>query len=205
MWGSRPNTRARSNKISTTNICSYSTGASRVFIFDHLARREPVNEQADGPNPPGATATRVHIDQSYLASRSRIPHHLPGEADRLLQTRHQIINVWRPIKRILKDSLAVADAHSVPESDLISVSLIWPNRKGETLTVLPNLQHQWYYLYGQKPEDVVLIKCYDSKLVGRARRAPHSAFSNPATEEEEDARESIENRALVFHEEQSAE
>jgi hypothetical protein len=146
----------------------------------------------------------VHIDQSYDAARSRVPHHLPAEADKLLKTRHQIINVWRPIKTILKDPLAVADAHSVPESDLVPVDLIYPDRRGETLTVRPNEAHKWYYLYGQTPSEVMLIKCYDSKLDGRARRIPHTAFVNPATVDEA-ARESIEVRALVFHENEVAE
>jgi len=147
---------------------------------------------------------RVHIDQSYSASKSRVPHHLPDEADRLLQTRYQIINVWRPIKKILKDPLAVADAHSVPESDLIPVGLIYPTRKGETLTVRPNPDHKWYFLYGQEPDEVTLIKCFDSKLDGRARRIPHTAFSN-AAHADDYARESIEVRTLVFHQDQPAE
>ena len=50
----------------------------------------------------------------------------------------------------------------------------------------------------------MLIKCFDSKLDGRARRVPHTAFVNPETETER-ARESIEVRALVFHEDQQAE
>lgn len=182
---------------------STSTGASCVFIFDHTIRRGSSDQRA-GPNPVRGPVNRVHIDQSYTASRSRVPHHIPDEADRLLTTRHQIINVWRPIKRILKDPLAVADAHSVPESDLVPVGLIYPNRKGETLAVLPNKDHKWYFMYGQRPEEVTLIKCYDSKLDGRARRVPHTAFSNPDTEGEE-ARESIEIRALVFHEDEPAE
>jgi hypothetical protein len=147
---------------------------------------------------------RVHIDQSYDAARTRVPHHLPEEADKLLSTRYQIINVWRPIKRILKDPLAVADAHSVPDSDLVVVDLIYPNRRGETYTVRPNPDHKWYFLYGQSPEEVTLIKCFDSKLDGRARRVPHTAFVNSETVNEE-ARESIEVRALVFHEDQPAE
>ena len=56
---------------------------------------------------------RVHIDQSYKAGFDRVRHHLPEEADQLLQGRSQIINVWRPIKPIFKDPLGVADARSV--------------------------------------------------------------------------------------------
>ena len=146
----------------------------------------------------------MHIDQSYSAAKSRVPHHLPEEADKLLSTRYQIINVWRPIRKILKDPLAVADASSVPDSDLVPVALIYPDRRGETLTVRSNEAHKWYYLHGQTPEEVMLIKCFDSKVDGRARRVPHTAFVNPEMADEE-ARESIEVRALVFHEDQEAE
>jgi hypothetical protein len=146
----------------------------------------------------------VHIDQSYSAARSRVPHHLPQHSESLLQTRHQIINVWRPIKPIARDPLAVADAYSVPESDLVPVALIYPNRRGETYTVKPNRNHKWFYLRGQTPEEVLLIKCFDSKVDGRARRVPHTAFVDESTAHER-GRESIEVRALVFHEDQAAE
>ncbi|EXJ89559.1 hypothetical protein A1O3_02626 [Capronia epimyces CBS 606.96] len=188
----------------TEQLLKDATGASRIFIFDHTVRRAPKDQR--GPTPAvnlRGPVNRVHIDQSYSAAKSRVPHHLPAEAEKLLTTRYQIINVWRPIKPILKDPLAVADAHSVPDSDLVGVGLIYPDRRGETYTVRPNPEHKWYYLYGQTPEEVLLIKCFDSKLDGRARRVPHTAFVNPDTVDEY-PRESIEVRALVFHEDQPA-
>ncbi|KAL9617853.1 MAG: hypothetical protein Q9160_007403 [Pyrenula sp. 1 TL-2023] len=203
----------------TEQLLKDATGASRVYIFDHTIRRaeidaraQPSNTTNDGnqdtPEPKPITlrgpVNRVHIDQSYKAARSRVPHHLPELADTLLQTRHQIINVWRPIKPIARDPLAVAEAHSVPDSDLVTVGLIYPTRKGETYTVRPNSNHKWFYLRGQTPEEVMLIKCYDSKLDGRARRVPHTAFVDESTKNEV-GRESIEVRCLVFHEDQVAE
>lgn len=98
----------------------------------------------------------------------------------------------------MKDPLAVADAHSVPDTDLVGIKLIYPNREGETYSVKPNPDIKWYYRYGQTPDLVTLIKCFDSKTDGRARRVPHTAFENPETVGEA-ARESIEVRALVFH------
>jgi len=54
-----------------------------------------------------------------------------------------------------------------------------------------------------KPEEVLLLKCYDSIQDGKtARRVPHSAFSNPATKDDVN-RESIEVRCLVFYEDNS--
>lgn len=173
------------------------TGASRIFIFDHTIRRNHQDVRSPSVSLRGPVQ-RVHIDQSYEASKNRVSYHLPEDAPRLLQGRYQIINVWRPIKSIYKDPLAVADAHTVPDSDLIPVKLIYPDREGETYTVRPNPAHKWYFRYGQTPEMVTLIKCFDSKTDGRARRVPHSAFVNPETEDHP-GRESIEVRALVFH------
>lgn len=78
------------------------------------------------------------------------------------------------------------------------MQLIYPDRVGETLSVRPNEKHKWYYLEGQRPEETLLIKCFDSEVDGRARRAPHSAFTLEGREGEAE-RESIEVRALVFH------
>ncbi|KAK4126858.1 hypothetical protein N657DRAFT_640720 [Parathielavia appendiculata] len=171
------------------------TGAVRVFVFDHTIRR-----QKDPAKPDAAfrgPVRSVHIDQSYSASVERVRYHLPDEAEQLLQKRFQIINVWRPIKTILKDPLAVADAHSVAESDLVGAALVYPHRRGETYVVKPNPNHRWYFKYAQRPDEVTLIKCYDS-LSSVARRIPHSAFVDPA-EEDKEPRESIEVRTLVFY------
>jgi hypothetical protein len=140
----------------------------------------------------------VHIDQSYAAAPNRVTYHLPDEASTLLAGRFQIINVWRPIRTVLKDPLGVADANSVDDKDLVPIKLIYPNREGETLSVRAAPGHKWHYLFKQTPEEVLLIKCFDSKVDGRARRVPHTAFVDEEFEGES-KRESIEVRALVFH------
>lgn len=75
--------------------------------------------------------------------------------------------------------MAVADSHSVPDSDLVGTALIYPDRRGETYSVKPNPNHEWYFKYGQTPSEVTLIKCYDNLNDGRAKRVPHTAFTNP--------------------------
>ncbi|KAL2825085.1 amino acid permease-domain-containing protein [Aspergillus cavernicola] len=181
----------------TEQLLKDATGATKIFIFDHTIRRAPRDNRTT-ETPLRGPVQRVHIDQSYSASTNRVKHHLPADSPTLLKGRYQIINVWRPIKPILKDPLAVADAHTVPESDLVPIKLIYPDREGETLGVRANPDVKWYYRFGQTPDLVTLIKCFDSKVDGRARRVPHSAFVNPETEGDI-ARESIEVRALVFH------
>lgn len=182
----------------TERLLRDATGASKVFIFDHTVRRQPPGQDKDraarGP------VQRVHIDQSYDAALSRVRYHLPDEADALLKGRVQIINVWRPIRTIERDPLAVAEADSVPDSDLVVTELIYPDRRGETYSVRHNASHKWVYRSGLSPEQVLLIKCFDSKKDGRARRVPHTAFEDTGARKDAPARESIEVRALVFHE-----
>jgi hypothetical protein len=110
-----------------------------------------------------------HIDQSYKAGPERVTRHLPAEAETLLRGRYQVINVWRPIKQILKDPLGVAEANSVLDEELIFIKLIYPDREGETYLVRAGPARKWHYLNKQTPEEVLLIKCFDSKTdkVGR--------------------------------------
>ncbi|KAI0156072.1 hypothetical protein BJ166DRAFT_350335 [Pestalotiopsis sp. NC0098] len=185
----------------TEQLLKDATGASRIFIFDHTIRRPDLSEDKSTPAAKlRGPVQHVHIDQTYEASLTRVPHHLPEEAPELLKGRVQIINVWRPIKKILRDPLALAEANSVAEEDLVPLGLIYPDRNGGTYAVLPNEKHQWYFKYGITPEEVILIKCFDSKTDGRARRVPHSAFVDSGADDDLPARESIEIRALVFHE-----
>jgi len=183
----------------TEQLLKDATGASRIFIFDHTIRRQSPSAGAGSAKNRGPVQ-RVHIDQSYSAALSRVPHHLPADAAELVKGRVQIINVWRPIKTVQRDPLAVAEAHSVPDSDLVVTELIYPDRRGETLAVKPNDAHRWHYKSGLTPAEVILIKCFDSKTDGRARRVPHTAFVDPGAPADAPTRESIEVRALVFHE-----
>jgi hypothetical protein len=86
----------------------------------------------------------------------------------------------------------------VEEEDLVPVALVYPDRRGETFAVLPNERHRWFYKSELSPEEVILIKCFDSDE-GVARRIPHTAFEVPGQEKIEEARESIEARCLVFY------
>lgn len=105
--------------------------------------------------------------------------------------------VWRPLKTVFKDPLAVADSNSVPDADLVPAYVIYPDHQKEFFTVLPNPAHRWYFKYRQRPEETMFIKIYDTDN-SVARRVPHSAFSDPDEEDKED-RESIEVRTLVFY------
>jgi hypothetical protein len=175
------------------------TGADRVFVFDHTVRKrvEGVPDRDGGLRQPVA---RVHVDHTEKSGPQRVRDLLPDEAEQLLKGRVQIINLWRPIRGPLLDSpLAVCDARTVKPEDLVASDLVYPNRVGETYAVKFNPDHQWFYAPSMSVDEVLLLKCFDSKTDGRARFAPHSAFADPTTPPDAPPRESIELRTLVFH------
>jgi hypothetical protein len=145
------------------------TGADRVFVFDHTVRK-------------------------------RVRDLIPDEADELLKGRVQIINLWRPIRGPLQDApLAVCDARTVKFDELVGSDLVYPNRVGETYAVKYSPEHRWFYVPEMTADEILLLKCFDSKTDGRARFAPHTAFVDPTTPANAAPRESIELRTLVFH------
>jgi hypothetical protein len=176
------------------------TGADRVLIFDNTVRRRvpgAVDRWADGPRQP---VPRVHVDHTAKSGPQRVRDLLPDEADELLRGRVQIINVWRPIRGPLLDTpLAVCDASSVRPDQLIPSDLVYKHRVGETYSVTFDPRHRWFYVPEMETDEALLLKCYDSETGGRARFAPHTAFSDPTTPAGAPPRESIEIRALVFH------
>ena len=107
--------------------------------------------------------------------------------------------VWRPLKTVCKDPIAVADAASVPDTDLVAAAIIHKEtgHRLESWAIKPNPAHRWYFKYAQRPDEVLLIKCFDSDA-SVARRAPHCAVEDP-DETASECRESIEVRCLVFY------
>ena len=175
------------------------TGASRVFIFDHTLRRHipGAEDNREGVRQP---ARRVHVDHTARSGPQRVRDLIPEDAEALLRGRVQIINLWRPIRGPVLDApLALADASSVGRKDLVPSDLVYRNRIGETYAVTHDPRHRWFYLSRMQPDEAFLIKCYDSKTDGRARFAPHTAFTDPTAPANAPPRESIELRTLVFH------
>jgi hypothetical protein len=167
-------------------------GASRVVVFDHNVRN---GARADLPQP----SRRVHNDHTLNSAPRRVRDHLGADADELLKHRFGIINVWRPLRGPVLDSpLALCDAQSFSDDDLIASDLVYPHVRGETSSVEYKPGHRWYYLSEQQPDEVVLIRVHDSANDGRARLSFHTSFDNPLAPPDAPPRESIEVRSLVF-------
>lgn len=176
------------------------TGASRVFVFDHTVRRRLAGVADRAAGAPRQPVGRVHVDHTDQSGPQRIRDFLGDQAADLLRGRAQVINIWRPIRGPLRDApLAVCDAGSVAADDLIASDLVYRNRVGETYSVRYRPDHRWFYVPEMRGDEILLLKCYDSVKDGRARFAPHTAFTDPTAPDDVLPRESIELRTFVFH------
>jgi hypothetical protein len=173
------------------------TGAIRVYVFDHNVRCRPMAQR--GENGAREPVKFAHNDYTLKSGPQRIRDLLPAEADNLLKRRFAEFNVWRPIRGPVEESpLAVCDASSMKLQDFIPTDLKYRDRTGEVYSVVFNPNHRWFYFPQMEPDEVLLLKCYDSADDGRARFTAHTGIDDPTSPEDAAPRESIEVRTLVF-------
>ena len=95
--------------------------------------------------------------------------------------------------------LALCDASTQQDGDLLRMNLNYPDRTGEIFVLRHSPLHRWVYFPQMEAHQALLLKTYDSETDGRARFMGHSAFEDPTTPPGAPRRESIEVRTLVFH------
>ena len=174
------------------------TGASHVVVFDNT-RRSDATEIRGARNVREPSAV-IHNDYSDASALRRARDVLSDqEADARLQHRFAIVNVWRSIAgAVLTTPLAICDARTIRDADLVASERRAKDRIGELQLVIHNPDHRWYWFSAMTPDEAVLIKTFDSSLDGQARRAIHTAFVNPDAPADAAPRESIETRVLVL-------
>lgn len=181
------------------------TGAVAVIAFDH-------NVRSAARAARGEPGVRVPVDQIHNdyteesgPKRKREILDAAGQAD-LLDRRVAFVNLWRPIVGPIQDNaLALCDAGSVAAQDLVTThihhfgedNLKEPRHRGQIYSVRHNPKHRWFYVSDMGRDEVLLLKCYDSRADGRARFMPHTGFPLPNCPANFVPRESIEVRTLV--------
>jgi len=185
------------------------TGAAAVIVFDHNVRSAV--RAARGQLGVRVPVDQVHNDYTEHSGPKRKREILEAAGRSDLADRHvAFVNLWRPIVGpVLDNPLAVCEAHSVAPADLVATDILHfgehdlavPRHSGQIYSVRHNPEHRWFYFSKMRPDEVLLLKCYDSRVDGRARFMPHTGFNNPACPSEFVPRESIEARTLVVFDE----
>ncbi len=174
------------------------TGASRVVIFDHTLRADSksVREKRKIREPSGT----VHNDYTEASATQRVRDLFSSsESQCLLNKRFAIINAWRSINGPVETApLTVCDARSLAPKDLITTERRGRDRIGETYRIAYNPKQRWLYFPSMRPEEVLLIKCWDSDENVGARFSAHTSFQDSRSPVHAKPRESIESRAFAF-------
>ncbi|MGJ7552471.1 CmcJ/NvfI family oxidoreductase [Variovorax sp. RB3P1] len=167
------------------------TGAEKIVVFDHTLRDSA--QGARGTPDLREPVRRVHNDQTPASAVRRVRDHLPAEeAEARLKHRFAVVNLWRPLATVERLPLALCDARTISPNDLV-----YPDKVGETCSFTWNPNHRWYWFPRLRPDEVLLLKIFDSRE-DVARFTAHTAFEDPNGAREAPARRSIELRALVF-------
>lgn len=206
------------------------TGASLVAAFDHNVRSESgraSGRKIRGGNAVQGPAALVHGDYTAESAPRRLkllgeqpkindalrpllgekPLLEPAVVDAALEgsRRYAFVNVWRPISLVETKPLACADASTVRPDELVVFQIVYADRVGENYFAKWQPEHEWYYFPQMTPDEVMLIKQWDSggDLAMKAGRgtstfALHSAFADPTSPAGAKDRESIEVRCVLI-------
>jgi hypothetical protein len=174
------------------------TGADKVVSFGPILRTNASG--AHGHNQP---AHGAHVDYGARTVADFTRDLLPeDEAERRLQKRHMLINVWRPIVMVESAPLAVCDASTVRREDLFDSEVVGGlgdfNRRslwGFNLAWTPD--HRWYWVPHMQPWEALAFKLFDSDPHA-VQLTAHSAFEDPNTPPDAAPRQSVEVRTIAY-------
>ncbi len=125
----------------------------------------------------------------------------PEEAERRLQGRIVLINLWRPLETVESAPLAVCDASTVKRRDLVygaiggKAATGVPNSAGWNLAYNP--EHRWCWLPRMTPDEILVFKLCDTDE-HRVQWGAHTAFDDPTSPPDAAPRRSLELRTLAF-------
>jgi len=175
--------------------------ASQILIFDHTRRSSSASVRAS-KNIREASSV-IHNDYSAQSGFIRLQDYLKSTGNThsqdLLKQDFAIINVWRSTNgTIVNHPLAMCDASSVPESDLVPVKREGKERMGELQLMLHADSHRWHYFPNMTGSEALVFKTFDSRTDGRTRFTAHTSIEDPSAPDNAPPRESIETRCFVF-------
>ena len=199
----------------------------RAIVFDHTirsrARKAKGEKETNGENV-GGYAAAAHNDNTSNSAKNRVrlltkakeaggsltlsdPPLTGQEAEKIVSGRFGLFNVWRHFRKdypVLDYPLAVLDAQSARPEDFLSSQYIYPDRVGETASVVLNPEHRWIFYSEMRHNEALIFKVFDSASelgMCTAEQCPpntaHTSFRLPGSDDATPPRESIECRVLV--------
>ncbi len=110
------------------------TGARQVAVFDHTLRKRMSRDLKDQTVIQRPAVMLVHSDYTPRSGPQRVRDVMGEEAEGLLGRRVAFYNVWKPLYETVEElPLALCDATSAEDADLVQMNLRYRERTGEIL------------------------------------------------------------------------
>jgi hypothetical protein len=182
-------------------------------VFDKDYQGDRSEDQAG--KDPGVTnyIFRVHNDLNDNSGRVRCrelllnnlrnfgreQHYSEAEVDAKMSRRFMSINLAKPMETIGQYPFVLCAWPSFAKQPYINNYRIYDDRVGETTRFTYSPDHEWYWFPQQKPNEVSMLKCYDSVTDGSVSRwSFHSAAYDHTAPADAPCRKNIVVRTFVF-------
>ena len=183
-----------------------------VFDKDYAGDR---TEDQDNKNP-GVNANYANIVHNDLNDNSgrvrcrelliknlrnfgRTQHYTEQEADRKMSRRFMSINLAKPMETVEQYPFVLCAWPSFADQAYITNYRIYDDRVGETTRFTHRPDHEWYWFPQQKPNEVSMLKCYDSVTDGSVSRwSFHTACIDHTAPADARCRKNVVVRSFVF-------
>lgn len=183
-------------------------------VFDKDYEGDRTEDQAKkNPGVNAAYANLVHNDLNDNSGRVRCrelltknlrnfgreQHYSEAQADAKMSRRFLSINLAKPMETVEQNPFVLCAWPSFADQPYINNYRIYDDRVGETTRFTYRPEHEWYWFPQQRPNEVSMLKCYDSVTDGSVSRwSFHTACIDHTAPEDARCRKNVVVRAFVF-------
>jgi hypothetical protein len=200
-------------------LLGFFPGATDALVYNHdvfdrdYAGDRTEDQAAKNPGVNAQYANIVHNDLNDNSGRlrcrelltrnlrnfGRTQHYTEAEADRKMSRRFMSINLAKPMETVEQFPFILCAWPSFADQPYITNYRIYDDRVGETTRFTYRPDHEWYWFPQQKPNEVSMLKCYDSVTNGSVSRwSFHTACIDPTAPGDARCRKNVVVRSFVF-------
>jgi hypothetical protein len=200
-------------------LLEFFPGATDALVYNHdvfdKSYDGDVVEDQDNKDPGVNTryANLVHNDLNDNSGRVRCRelltrnlrnfgrerHYTEAEADAKMSRRFMSINLAKPMDTVRQNPFVLCAWPSFADQPYINNYRIYDDRVGETTRFTHRPDHEWYWFPHQQPNEVSMLKCYDSVTDGSVSRwSFHTACIDPTAPADAPCRKNVVVRSYVF-------
>ncbi|HEY6598334.1 MAG TPA: CmcJ/NvfI family oxidoreductase [Pseudomonadales bacterium] len=134
-----------------------------------------------------------------LRNFGREQRYTEADADAKMSRRFMSINLAKPMETVRQNPFVLCAWPSFADQPYITNYRVYDDRVGETTRFTYRPTHEWYWFPQQQPNEVSMLKCYDSVTDGSVSRwSFHSACVDPTAPPDAPCRRNVVVRSFVF-------